>query len=186
LLSLLPAGIGLAFKNDLNRYQLAVDPTYTVDDAAQFLKGSGSSNRPLDPDFGPRGRSPIERDMQLGISSYLRFAASGAICCSGVHLALTPIDVVKTKVQTDPVKYPGVGRTFQKVFQEGGSGAFFTGWAPTFLGFFVWGGLSYALTEFLRRSFQELAGLDAASLEVPIILAASESSPSLFLYHLPL
>jgi solute carrier family 25 phosphate transporter 3 len=173
LLSLLPAGIGLAFKNDLNRYQLAVDPTYTVDDAAQFLKGSGSSNRPLDPDFGPRGRSPIERDMQLGISSYLRFAASGAICCSGVHLALTPIDVVKTKVQTDPVKYPGVGRTFQKVLEEGGSGAFFTGWAPTFLGFFVWGGLSYALTEFLRRSFQELAGLDAASLEVPIILAAS-------------
>lgn len=172
LLSLLPAGIGLAFKSDLDRYQLAVDPTYTMDDAAQFLKGS-SSSRPLDPDFGPRGRSPIERDMQLGISSYVRFAASGAICCSGVHLALTPIDVVKTKVQTDPMKYPGVGRTFQKVFKEGGSGAFFTGWAPTFLGFFVWGGLSYALTEFLRRSFQEVAGLEAGSLEVPIILAAS-------------
>jgi solute carrier family 25 phosphate transporter 3 len=111
--------------------------------------------------------------MELGISSYIRFAASGAICCSGVHLALTPIDVVKTKVQMDPVKYSGVGLTFQKVFQDGGPGAFFTGWAPTFLGFFVWGGISYALTEFLRRSFQELAGLEAGNLEVPIILAAS-------------
>lgn len=172
LLSLLPAGIGLEFNSAEGRFLLAVDPSYNVDDASQFLKGV-SSNRPLDPDFGPRGRSPIERDMKLGISSYLRFGASGAICCSGVHLALTPIDVVKTKVQTDPVKYTGVGQTFQKVLKDGGPGAFFTGWAPTFLGFFIWGGLSYALTEFLRRTFTELAGLDAGSLEVPIILCAS-------------
>jgi hypothetical protein len=36
LLSAATGWYGLAFKNDLNRYQLAVDPTYTVDDAAQF------------------------------------------------------------------------------------------------------------------------------------------------------
>lgn len=172
LLSLLPSGIGLEFNSDEGRYVLAVDPSYVDDTLGQ----KGASNRPLDPDFGPRGRSPIERDMELGIATYLRFVASGAICCSGVHLALTPIDVIKTKVQTDPVKYTGVVQTFKKVLAEGGTnpvGAFFTGWAPTFLGFFVWGGLSYALTEFLRRSFIELAGLDAASLEVPIILLAS-------------
>jgi Mitochondrial carrier protein len=47
------------------------------------------------------------RDMDLGLAAYLRFILSGAICCSGVHLAVTPIDVVKTKVQADPIKYPG-------------------------------------------------------------------------------
>lgn len=47
------------------------------------------------------------RDMDLGIAAYLRFVLSGAICCSGVHLAVTPIDVVKTKVQADPINYPG-------------------------------------------------------------------------------
>jgi hypothetical protein len=36
LLSAAAGWYGLAFKQDLNRYQLAVDPTYTVDDAAQF------------------------------------------------------------------------------------------------------------------------------------------------------
>jgi hypothetical protein len=88
LLSLLPAGVGLEFNALYNRYELAVDPYYQ-DATPLWMKNSA---RKIDPDFGPRGRSPIERDMQLGLSSYLRFILSGAICCSGVHLALTPID----------------------------------------------------------------------------------------------
>jgi solute carrier family 25 (mitochondrial phosphate transporter), member 3 len=47
------------------------------------------------------------------------------------------------------------------------------GWLPTFIGFFVWGGLSYALTEYLRRIWTSALGVNAASLEVPIILAAA-------------
>lgn len=35
---------------------------------------------------------------------YLRAAAAGGICCSITHGALTPVDVVKTRVQLDPVK----------------------------------------------------------------------------------
>lgn len=88
LLSLLPAGVGLEFNALYNRYELAVDPNYQ-DNAPLWLK---SKARKIDPDFGPRGRSPIERDMQLGVATYLRFILSGAICCSGAHLLLTPID----------------------------------------------------------------------------------------------
>jgi solute carrier family 25 phosphate transporter 3 len=173
LLSLLPAGIGLEFDADRGRYQLAVDPTF--DNAKIALLGeSGVASRPaFDPDFGPRGRSPIERDMEIGLASYLRFVASGAICCSGVHLALTPIDVVKTKVQTDPQRYPGVLYSFRRVWKEQGMEGFFRGWAPTFLGFFVWGGISYALTEYLRRTAAAMSGTSASSLDVPVILASS-------------
>ena len=81
--------------------------------------------------------------------------------------------VIKTKVQTDPKNYPGMVRGFQRTLSEGGASGFFAGWKPTFLGFFVWGGLSYALTEFLRRYFTELLGPGAVGLEVPIILSAS-------------
>lgn len=35
---------------------------------------------------------------------YLKVAAAGGICCSITHGALTPVDVVKTRVQLDPVK----------------------------------------------------------------------------------
>jgi solute carrier family 25 phosphate transporter 3 len=41
------------------------------------------------------------------------------------------------------------------------------------LGFFLWGGTVYALTEFLRRALAVVAGADAGSLEVPIVLLAS-------------
>jgi hypothetical protein len=35
---------------------------------------------------------------------YLKGAAAGGICCSITHGALTPVDVVKTRVQLDSVK----------------------------------------------------------------------------------
>ena len=81
--------------------------------------------------------------------------------------------VVKTKVQTDPVKYPGIIETFTKILKDDGVEGFVQGWVPTFVGYFIWGGVSYALTEFIRRSLTELMGVDAANYEVPIILSAS-------------
>ena len=62
---------------------------------------------------------------------------------------------------------------FKRVLEQGGLSGFFTGWAPTFVGFFFWGGVAYSITEFLRRTFQVYAGDAAGSLEVPIILTAA-------------
>ena len=41
---------------------------------------------------------------QSDLMYYLKGAAAGGICCSITHGALTPVDVVKTRVQLDPVK----------------------------------------------------------------------------------
>lgn len=35
---------------------------------------------------------------------YIKGAAAGGVCCSITHGALCPVDVVKTRVQLDPVK----------------------------------------------------------------------------------
>lgn len=70
-------------------------------------------------------------------------------------------------------KYPGVVTGFKRVLEEGGMSGFFAGWAPTFVGFFFWGGVAYSITEFLRRTFQAYAGDAAGNLEVPIILTAA-------------
>mmetsp|Transcript_20022 Transcript_20022/g.29684 ORF Transcript_20022/g.29684 Transcript_20022/m.29684 type:complete len:975 (-) Transcript_20022:56-2980(-) len=176
LLSLLPEGIGLTYDKNSKRYKLAGG-----DDSPAWTQALAST-KPLDPEYGPRGRSPIEREMELGLGTYLRFSTSGAICCSAVHLAVTPIDVVKTKVQTDPEKYSSVFGSFKKVIEEEGLNAFFTGWQPTFVGFFVWGGFTYAATEFLRRYFIKAAGDAASSNEVLIILLASGLSAFLGAY----
>jgi solute carrier family 25 phosphate transporter 3 len=112
--------------------------------------------------------------MELSFSTYLRFALSGAICSSSVHLALTPIDVVKTKLQTKPEKYNGIVNSFQKVWNEEGPSSFFTGWVPTALGFFFVGGCVYTLSELCRRYLIDLAGpISATNYEIPIILLSA-------------
>jgi hypothetical protein len=181
LLTLLPAGFGLEYDNKLNRFVLSAGPDFIDINRESLL---GGSNRPLDPDFGPRGRSPIERDLKLNLPDFLRFCASGAVCASGVHLALTPLDVIKTKIQTDPENYPGVVAAFQKVTKDAGLTGFFVGWVPTTVGFFCWGAVSYSITELLRRYFNDALGSQAISLEVPVILGASAISSFLSVFVL--
>lgn len=41
---------------------------------------------------------------------YLKGAAAGGICCSITHGALTPVDVVKTRVQLDSAKVRAIHR----------------------------------------------------------------------------
>jgi len=109
----------------------------------------------------------------------LRFCISGAACASLVHIALTPLDVAKTKLQTAPAKYPDIGTAIRLIAQEEGLLTFFTGWLPTLLGNFVTGGVLYVTTEVIRRSLSEAAGIDAIALEVPIILVAAAVASSI-------
>ena len=183
LLAMLPQGFGLEYDAQKKLYILSVDKEYQKLYPAMALE---APNRPMVPDFGPRGRSPIERNQRIDISTFLRFSLSGAICASGVHLALTPLDVVKTKVQIDPDRYPKILPSFQSVWKDEGPSTFFTGWLPTFSGYFVSGGILFALTEVIRRSLTEAAGVNALSLEVPIILAAaSVASASAAILYCP-
>jgi solute carrier family 25 phosphate transporter 3 len=170
LLALLPQGFGLEYDAQKKFYILSVDKEYQKLYPSMTLQ---APNRPLVPDFGPRGRNPIERTQKIDISTFLRFSLSGAICASGVHLALTPLDVVKTKVQIDPDRYPKILPAFQSVWKEEGPSTFFTGWLPTVCGHFFAGGVLFATTEVIRRSLTDAAGANAMSLEVPIILAAA-------------
>mmetsp|Transcript_35534 Transcript_35534/g.82490 ORF Transcript_35534/g.82490 Transcript_35534/m.82490 type:complete len:201 (+) Transcript_35534:2410-3012(+) len=96
LLALLPSGVGLVFDRKVKRYILM-----NGDNSSSLRQVTPSSTNILQPIefyFGPRGRNPIERQKKLDLSTTLRISASGAICASVVHTALTPIDVVKTKV----------------------------------------------------------------------------------------
>ncbi len=167
LLALLPQGFGLEFDSKKELYVLSVDKEYQILYPQMILQ---APNRPSVPDFGPRGQNPIEKDQKIDLSTFLRFSLSGAICASGVNFALTPLDVVKTKVQIAPERYPKILPSFQSVWKDEGFGTFFTGWLPTLTGHFVGGGVLYGATEAIRRSLIDYAGVNAMTLEVPIIL----------------
>lgn len=172
LLQLLPSGIGLIYNNDIGRYELVAGDSVIDYDWAKYV----SLGKPIDPDFGPRGRSPIEKEKTFDRSIITRFYLAGAICCSTVHLLLTPIDVVKTNLQTDPKKYTDPLVTFQLILKDRGPIGFFAGWVPTFFGFFVSGGVSYLSFEIFRRYYTDLIGDISYMYEIPIILAASFTS----------
>jgi hypothetical protein len=74
----------------------------------------------------------------FGMKYYLQGALAGGICCSITHGALTPVDVVKTRIQLDPVKYnQGFIGGFKQVISSEGAGALLTGLGPTAQGYFI-------------------------------------------------
>jgi solute carrier family 25 (mitochondrial phosphate transporter), member 3 len=152
-----------------------LDPNYCVYyDNSEFQVYPSKSLAPyfsfLD---GPRARYPVEKEKPLDLNIFLRFAACGAACGTAAHAVLIPIDVVKTRMQSEPKRYPSMGATFTTLLAEEGKDAFLLGAGATITGYFVYGGISFGLTEYFKRKFVEVSGPTVAALyPVPILLFA--------------
>ena len=93
---------------------------------------------------------------------YLKGALSGGVCCSITHGALCPVDVVKTRIQLDPVKYTGMSQGFNTVIAEEGMGGLATGLGPTCVGYFVQGWFKFGGVEFFKINFTKMLGEQTA------------------------
>ena len=81
------------------------------------------------------------------------------ICCSITHGALTPVDVVKTRIQLDPVKYnQGFIGGFRQVIASEGAGALLTGLGPTAQGYFIQGWFKFGGVEFFKTNITRSVG----------------------------
>jgi len=93
----------------------------------------------------------------------LKGAAAGGICCSITHGALTPVDVVKTRVQLDPAKYnKGMVQGFKTIIAEEGAGALTTGLGATAAGYFVQGWFKFGGVEFFKIQAATSMGVEKA------------------------
>ncbi|KAI1652029.1 mitochondrial phosphate carrier protein Mir1 [Daldinia loculata] len=98
------------------------------------------------------------------LSLYSKFALAGAICCSVTHGSLTPVDVVKTRIQLDPVTYNrGLIGGIRQVVKNEGAGALLTGVGPTFAGYFLQGAFKFGGYEFFKQQSINVLGLENAS-----------------------
>ena len=81
-----------------------------------------------------------------------RFFVSGGLCASISHGITTPIDVVKTRIQSDPQKYNGLNivEASKVVMDDDGSGALLKGFGPTVLGYGLEGAAKFGLYESLK------------------------------------
>jgi len=98
-----------------------------------------------------------------GVSLYARFALAGAISCGTTHGSLTPVDVVKTRMQLDSVTYnKGMMGSFKQVIRNEGAGALMTGFGPTFIGYFLQGAFKFGGYEFWKKTIIDQIGEERA------------------------
>jgi solute carrier family 25 phosphate transporter 3 len=94
-----------------------------------------------------------------GPTYYLNGALCGGLCCSVTHGGLCPVDVVKTRIQLDPVTYNrGLIGGFRQVVAAEGAGALATGLGPTAIGYFIQGWFKFGGFEFFKINAAKALG----------------------------
>ncbi|KAJ8606824.1 hypothetical protein MRB53_040691 [Persea americana] len=112
-----------------------------------------------------------------GFALYSRFALAGAVCCAVTHGGLTPVDVVKTRIQLDPVTYNrGLVGGFRQVIANEGAGALLTGVGPTFAGYFLQGAFKFGGYELFKQQFINQLGYETASNNRTLVYLASAAT----------
>jgi len=102
-------------------------------------------------------------EKKYGLDYYLKGALAGGICCGVTHGALCPVDVVKTRIQLDPVKYnQGMIGGFRQVIAAEGVGALATGLGPTAVGYFIQGWFKFGGVEFFKINMAQSMGEEKA------------------------
>ncbi|KAG0296533.1 mitochondrial phosphate carrier protein [Linnemannia gamsii] len=116
-----------------------------------------------------------------GASLYARYALAGAIGCGVTHGALTPVDVVKTRIQLEPTVYnKGMGAAFRQVVKAEGGGVLLTGFGPTFAGYFLQGAFKFGGYEFWRKTCIDSLGSETAQNNRLLIYSVSAGIAEFF------
>jgi solute carrier family 25 (mitochondrial phosphate transporter), member 3 len=102
-------------------------------------------------------------ETKYDLNYYLKGALAGGICCAVTHGGLTPVDVVKTRIQLDPVKYnKGLVGGIKQVIAEEGAGGLLTGFGPTVVGYFIQGWFKFGGVEFFKVNIAHSLGEQSA------------------------
>jgi len=96
---------------------------------------------------------------QFTSGNYTSFFLAGALCCTLTHGAMTPIDVIKTRIQIDPaLARHSLLSGGRYIVAKQGPSALLTGFGPTAVGYLVQGGAKFAGYEYWKKKFVEVAG----------------------------
>jgi len=104
-----------------------------------------------------------KKKQEFPVMYFVKAAAAGGICCSITHGGVTPLDVVKTRIQLDPIKYnKGFIGGFRQVISAEGAGALLTGLGATATGYFVQGWFKFGGVEFFKIRISDAVGAQTA------------------------
>ena len=112
-----------------------------------------------------------------------RYFCAGGLCAAISHGITTPIDVVKTRIQSEPQKYDGldiVGAS-QVVVEDDGYEALLKGFGPTVMGYGLEGAVKFGLYESLKPTIVGILHLDTPNVAYLIASLVAGGAASVIL-----
>lgn len=107
-----------------------------------------------------------------------RYFLSGGICVAASHGITTPIDVIKTRIQSEPDKFQGmsVPAATAVIVQESGAEVLLVGLGATVAGYSLEGALKFGMYESLKPTFVILTASQGAGYLVASVVAGACAS----------
>lgn len=108
---------------------------------------------------------------------FILCAAGGMLACGTTHTFVTPLDLIKCRIQVDPTKYKSILTGFRVSFREGGLANLVKGWAPTFIGYSLQGAVKFCGYEYFKYRYAKAVSEENAYLyRTGLYLAAAASA----------
>lgn len=115
---------------------------------------------------------------EIGSTKYYALCGFGGLLSCGItHTAVTPLDLVKCRLQVNKEKYKNLGTGFKVTIAEGGAAGLFLGWAPTCIGYSMQGICKFGFYEVFKNIYSGIIGEENTFLyRTSLYLAASASA----------
>lgn len=122
--------------------------------------------------------SAEETSCEIGSAKYYALCGFGGLLSCGItHTAVTPLDLVKCRLQVNKEKYKSLGNGFKLTVAEQGSRGLFLGWAPTCIGYSMQGICKFGFYELFKNVYSGIIGEENTFLyRTTLYLAASASA----------
>lgn len=113
-----------------------------------------------------------------GSNKYFALCGLGGILSCGLtHTMVTPLDLVKCRLQVNPTKYKNVFTGFKVTVADEGMRGLGRGWAPTFFGYSAQGLCKFGFYEYFKHLYSDMIGEENSYLyRTSLYLAASASA----------
>jgi len=119
-----------------------------------------------------------EYSCEFGSMKYFTLCAFGGVLSCGItHTAVTPLDLVKCRLQVNKEKYKNLGTGFKVTVADAGVRGLALGWAPTAIGYSAQGLCKFGFYEVFKNLYGNMLGEENAYLwRTSLYLAASASA----------
>ena len=137
-----------------NRYDPVYDKaanSFTIEPKINLFEIQIENGSSVSTTFGALSSKPLSRERSLDLGIYALLGISGGGGCTLTHTLVIPLDVVKTRIQTNPGRYAGLFDGFASMAKDEGISALFLGTQATIVGY-LWYGISvYPSYAFFKR-----------------------------------